>query len=119
MITAVHTLVYADDADRARNFFRDVLNWPSVDAGGGWLIFKTGPSEMGVHPTDHALGQHHQISLMCDDIEATVADLRDRGVEITQDVRDDGFGLTAIFVVPGGGDMMIYQPRHPSAYDLA
>ena len=55
---------------------------------------------------------------MCDDIEATVADLRDRGVEITQDVRDDGFGLTAQFVVPGGGEMMIYQPRHPSAYDL-
>ena len=68
MITAVHTLVYADDADRARAFFRDVLQWPDVDAGGGWLIFKTGPSELGVHPTDHGGGQHHQISLMCDDI---------------------------------------------------
>jgi len=118
MITAVHTLVYADDPERARAFFRDVLRWPSVDAGGGWLIFRTGPSELGVHPTDPALGQHHQISLMCDDIEATVLDLRDRGVEVTQDVRDEGFGLTAVFVVPGGGEMLIYQPRHPSAFDL-
>jgi predicted enzyme related to lactoylglutathione lyase len=118
MITAVHTLVYADDADRARAFFRDVLQWPSADAGHGWLIFRTGPSELGVHPTDPATGQHHQISLVCDDIRATVADLRDRGVEFTQDVRDDGFGLTAVFAVPGGGGMMIYEPRHPSAFDL-
>ena len=118
MITAVHTLVYADDADRARAFFRDVLQWPSVDAGHGWLIFRTGPSELGVHPTDPTSGPHHQISLMCDDIRSSLADLRDRGVEITQDVRDDGFGLTAMFEVPGAGEMMIYEPRHPSAFDL-
>ena len=55
---------------------------------------------------------------MCDDIQATLADLRERGVEITQDVRDDGWGLTALFVVPGGGEMMIYEPRHPTAFDL-
>ena len=73
MITALHTLVYADDAERARAFFRDVLGWPHVDAGHGWLIFRTGPSEMGVHPTGGDLGPHHEISLMCDDIEATVA----------------------------------------------
>ncbi len=119
MITAIHTLVYADDPDKAREFFRDVLRWPSVDAGHGWLIFRTGPSEMGVHPADPAHGEHHQISLMCEDITATVADLRARGVEITQDVRDDGFGMTATFVVPGGGQMMVYEPRHPSAFDLA
>jgi predicted enzyme related to lactoylglutathione lyase len=117
MITAVHTLVYADDAERARTFFRDVLGWPAVDAGQGWLIFATGPSELGVHPTDPSVGQHHAISLMCDDIEATVADLRQRGVEFTRDVRDDGFGLTAMFVVPGGGEMMLYEPRHPTAFD--
>lgn len=119
MITAVHTLVYAEDAERARTFFRDVLQWPGVDAGGGWLIFKTGPSELGVHPSDHGGGQHHQISLMCDDITSTVDDLRQRGVEFSQDVRDDGFGMTAMFVVPGAGEMMLYEPRHPSAYDLA
>jgi predicted enzyme related to lactoylglutathione lyase len=117
MITAVHTLVYADDAERARAFFRDVFDWPHVDAGGGWLIFRTGPSELGVHPTEGG-GQHHLISLMCDDLGETVADLRAKGVEFTQDVHDDGFGLTAVFVVPGGGEMMLYQPAHPTAFDL-
>ena len=118
MITAVHTLVYADDAERARDFFRDVLGWPNVDAGGGWLIFRTGASELGVHPTDHGGG-------------VAPPDLPDvrrhrghrgraarQGREFTQDVRDDGFGLTAIFVVPGGGEMMLYEPRHPTAYDM-
>jgi predicted enzyme related to lactoylglutathione lyase len=119
MITAVHTLVYADDPEQARAFFRDVLGWPHVDAGGGWLIFRTGASELGVHPTDHGSGQHHQISLMCDDIEATVAELRAKGVEFTRDIRDDGFGLTIDFLVPGAGDMQLYQPRHPVAFDLA
>jgi predicted enzyme related to lactoylglutathione lyase len=118
MITAVHTLVYADDPEQARAFFRDVLGWPHVDAGGGWLIFRTGASELGVHPTDHGSGQHHQISLMCDDIETTVADLRAKGVEFTRDIRDDGFGLTIDFLVPGAGDMQLYQPRHPVAFDL-
>ena len=72
MITAVHTLVYADDAEAARAFFRDVVGLPHVDSHGGWLIFQTGPSELGVHPTkgDHGGGtwstsQHHEISLMC------------------------------------------------------
>ena len=119
MITAVHTLVYADDAERARAFFRDVLGWPHVDAGGGWLIFRTGRSELGVHPTGGDLGQHHAISLMCDDIGATVAELRDKGVEFTRDVRDDGFGLTAMFTVPGAGEMQLYEPRHPTAFDQA
>jgi len=118
MITAVHTLVYADDPDRARAFFRDVLGWPHVDAHGGWLIFGTGPSELGVHPIEGGGHQHHQISLMCDDIRATVADLEAKGVEFTQDVRDDGFGLTTIFLVPGGGEMMLYEPRHPVAHRL-
>ena len=119
MITAVHTLVYADDPEQARAFFRDALGWPHVDAGGGWLIFKTGPSELGVHPTDPGGHAHHQISLMCDDITATLADLKAKGAEVTQDVRNDGFGLTAVIEVPGGaGGMMLYQPRHPPAFDL-
>jgi catechol 2,3-dioxygenase-like lactoylglutathione lyase family enzyme len=124
MITAVHTLVYADDADAARAFFRDVLGWPHVDAGGGWLIFRTGPSELGVHPTAETVGDetwstspHHEISLMCDDIEQTVAELRGKGAEFTRDIRDDGFGLTISLKVPGAGEMMLYQPRHPPAYD--
>lgn len=119
MITAVHTLVYAEDADAARAFFRDVLGWPHVDAGGGWLIFRTGPSELGVHPAETARDSGHQaITLMCDDLEATVADLRGKGVEFTRDIRDDGFGLTIDFVVPGAGEMMLYEPRHEAAYEL-
>jgi predicted enzyme related to lactoylglutathione lyase len=119
MITAVHTLVYAEDADAARAFFRDVLGWPHVDAGGGWLIFKTGPSELGVHPT--AGGEpHHAISLMCDDIEATLEELRAKGAVVTEEIVDAGFGRTAMIEIPGGaGDLQIYQPRHPSAFDLA
>jgi catechol 2,3-dioxygenase-like lactoylglutathione lyase family enzyme len=119
MITAIHTLVYADDADAARDFFRDVLGWPNVDAGHGWLIFGTGASELGVHPTEGmGIGPHHQVALICDDIEATVADLRAKGVEFTRGVRDDGFGLTISFNVPGAGEMELYEPRHPTAYGL-
>jgi predicted enzyme related to lactoylglutathione lyase len=125
VINAVHTLVYADDAEAARNFFRDVLDWPHVDAGGGWLIFRTGPSELGVHPTSDSRGgetwsapPHHEISLMCDDLQATVAELRGRGAEFSREIRDDGFGLTTMLTIPGAGEMMLYQPKHPPAYDL-
>lgn len=125
MITAVHTLVYADDAEAARAFFRDVLGWPHVDAGGGWLIFRTGPSELGVHPTSDDRGgthwstdQHHEISLMCDDIEQTVAELEARGVRFSREIRDEGFGLTTVLQVPGAGEMLLYQPHHPPAYRL-
>lgn len=125
MITAVHTLVYADDPDAARAFFRDVLGWPHIDAHGGWLIFRTGPSELGVHPTSNesggeyaTIGQHHEITLMCDDIAATVAELEAKGAEFTRGIRDDGFGLTTALRIPGAGDMLLYQPRHPAAYNL-
>jgi catechol 2,3-dioxygenase-like lactoylglutathione lyase family enzyme len=116
MITAVHTLVYADDPEAARAFFRDVLGWPYVDAHGGWLIFGTGPSELGVHPSDGA--HHHEISLMCDDIEGTIAELSARGARFSGDVEDRGFGRVVMLQVPGAGEMMLYQPRHPEAYGL-
>ena len=123
MITAVHTLVYADDAEQARTFFRDIVGWPYVDAGDGWLIFKTGPSELGVHPTSDendgetwSTGQHHEITLMCDDLEATIGELRVKGAEFSRGIRDDGFGLTTMLKVPGAGDVMLYQPRHPPAH---
>ena len=122
MITAVHTLIYADDADAARAFFRDVLQWPYVDAHGGWLIFRTGPSELGVHPTsggadhDWHVDQHHEISLMCDDIKATMTELKTRGAEFTQEVKEQGFGLTTMLKVPGAGPVMLYEARHPVAH---
>jgi predicted enzyme related to lactoylglutathione lyase len=124
MITAVHTLIYADDPERARAFLRDIIGWPHVDSGGGWLIFRTGAGELGVHPTSGGAGAgwsaeaHHEISLICDDIQATVAELRGRGVQFTREVRDGGFGLTTEFVVPGAGTMLLYQAQHATAYDL-
>ena len=124
MISGFHTLVYSHDAEATRAFFRDVLHWPSVDAGDGWLIFKTAPSELGVHPTSSD-GSHapptvplHQASLMCDDIEATVDELRAQGVTFTSDVIDEGFCLVTHLEVPGAGTMQLYQPRHDVAHSL-
>jgi catechol 2,3-dioxygenase-like lactoylglutathione lyase family enzyme len=112
----MHSLVYADDAEAARAFFRDVLGWPYVDTHGGWLIFRSGPSELGVHPTAGPL--HHELSLVCDDIETTVAELGAKGAEFAGAVSDQGFGLTIMLKIPGAGEMMLYQPRHPPAYSL-
>ena len=125
MITALHALLYADDPEAARAFFRDVLGWPNVEDEPGWLIFKAGPSELGVHPTSGGgddqqwtVAVHHEVSFMCDDIEATVADLTARGAEFASGVQDQGFGLTASLKVPGAGEIMLYQPRHRVAHDL-
>ena len=118
MINGVHTILYSDDAPVTRAFLRDVLGWSSIDGGEGWLIFETPPTEMGVHPTRGDGGEvwattpHHDISLLCDDIEATVADLRAKGVEFTSEIRDMGYGLVTTFLVPAAGQMHIYQPRY-------
>jgi len=117
MITGLHTLVYADDTEAARAFFRDVLGWPHVDAHEGWLIFRTGPSELGVHPAGGG-ELHHEISLMCDDIEQTVADLTAQGAQFAGGIEDQGFGRAIALVVPGAGTMLLYEPRHPTAFDL-
>jgi catechol 2,3-dioxygenase-like lactoylglutathione lyase family enzyme len=123
VITAVHTLIYSDDAEATRAFLRDVLGLPFVDAHDGWLIFGTGPSELGVHPAGPPPSGdrppvRHEISLMCDDIEATVAQLRARGAEFTREIRQDGYGRTIELAVPGAGQMIVYQPRHPVAHHL-
>lgn len=140
MITAVHTLVYSDDPPATRAFLKDVLRWPFVSEGprggegvvedtGGtdpaeWLIFGTGPGEMGVHPTsweqDGTPGgapTHHEIALMCDDIQATVAELASRGATFDGEPRDMGFGRAVYVHVPGADDMLLYQPQHVTAYD--
>jgi catechol 2,3-dioxygenase-like lactoylglutathione lyase family enzyme len=120
MITAMHALIYCDDAETARAFVRDVLGFPFVDTGGGWLIFRTGPSELGVHPTsegDWSSPQKHELSFICDDLEATVSDLRAKGAEFTREIRDDGFGLTIDLRLPGGPEVMLYEPRYdPPAF---
>ena len=126
MITALHTLVYADDPDAARAFFRDVLELPGADTGGGWLIFKSGPSELGVHPSSWeydgqggSTNQQFDVSLMCDDLPATMADLSAKGAEFSGEVRDQGWGVTIRLKVPGAGEMTLYQPSYdPPATSL-
>lgn len=115
MITGSHVIVYSRDAEADRAFFRDVLKYPHVDAGGGWLIFKLPPAEVAVHPAE---GQpSHELYLMCDDVTATVADLVAHGVACSE-VTDQGWGLLTHLVLPGGGEVGLYEPRHPRATDL-
>jgi catechol 2,3-dioxygenase-like lactoylglutathione lyase family enzyme len=122
MILSTHAIIYADDADKARAFFRDVLEFPHVDAHDGWLIFKLPPAELGLHPAGEpgsaAPSGHHELYLLCDDVEATVADLTAKGVEFSGPIENQGFGLLTRLKVPGAGEIGLYQPRHATAYDL-
>ena len=115
MITGSHVVIYSRDADADRAFFSDVLDYPHVDAGGGWLIFKLPPGEVAVHPTDGV--QSQELYLMCDDINATVEQLAAKGVTCAG-VTDQGWGLLTSIRLPGGGDLGLYEPRHPRATDL-
>lgn len=104
-------MLYSKDADADRAFFRDVLDLPHVDVGHGWLIFRLPPTEFGVHPIDSET--KHELYLMCDDVEATIADLRAKGVACT-DVQEEPWGRLTAITLPGGSDLGIYQPHHPS-----
>ena len=112
MITGIHAIVFSAEADKVRAFFADVLGMSSVDAGGGWLIFALPPAELAVHPASG--DSHHELYLMCDDIHATLAELRAKGVEVAREVSDQGWGLLAAIRLPDGSAFPIYQPRHPS-----
>ena len=107
-------MIYSRDADAARAFFRDTLNLPFADAGHGWLIFALPPAEMGVHPADSAEHEKQELYFMCDDIEATVAELKAKGVEFTKEIADQGWGLVTTMRIPGGSELALYQPRHAS-----
>jgi catechol 2,3-dioxygenase-like lactoylglutathione lyase family enzyme len=109
MITGAHTVLYSPDADALRAFFRDVLDFPSVDAGGGWLIFALPPAELAAHPGD-APGS--ELYLLCDDLEATMADLRSKGVELGP-VSDQRWGRVTTIALPDSGELALYEPRHP------
>jgi catechol 2,3-dioxygenase-like lactoylglutathione lyase family enzyme len=110
MITGAHTIVFSRDAEADRAFFRDILQFGQVDAGGGWLIFALPPAEVAVHPGEPA----YQLYLMCDDIAATTTELQVRGVELTRDVSDEGWGLLTALRLPGGGELGLYEPKHPT-----
>jgi hypothetical protein len=112
VITGVHAIIFTPDAEGVRAFFRDTLGFSSVDAGGGWLIFALPPAELAAHPADEP--PRHELYLMCDDIEGTVAELEAKGVERARDISDAGFGLLTALKLPGGGELALYQPRHAS-----
>jgi catechol 2,3-dioxygenase-like lactoylglutathione lyase family enzyme len=112
LITGVHAIIFTREAEADRAFFRDVLGFRSVDAGGGWLIFALPPAELAAHPTDG--DARHELYLMCEDVRATVEELRGKGVEFTKDISEAGFGLMTAFRLPGGGQVALYEPRHPS-----
>ena len=116
MIAGAHTIIFAEDAEAARAFFRDVLGFASVDAGEGWLIFSLPPGELALHPGPgwgQAAG-HHTLFFMCHDIQHTVEELRRNGVEFLAPVTDQGWGLMTRFKIPGAGEIGLYEPKHPS-----
>ncbi len=109
MITGAHSIIYSTDPEADRAFLRDVLEFPSVDAGDGWLIFALPPSEVAVHPSES--NHVHELFLMCDDVRKLVASLKKRHV-VCEKVRDVRWGLLTYVTLPGGGKLGIYQPRH-------
>jgi catechol 2,3-dioxygenase-like lactoylglutathione lyase family enzyme len=112
VISGVHAIVFTHDAEADRAFFRDVLGFPAVDAGGGWLIFALPPAELAAHPTEG--DARHELYLMCDDVRATVDELHGKGIELAKEISDEGFGLMTALRLPGGGEIALYEPRHPS-----
>jgi hypothetical protein len=105
-------LLYSPEPEKLRAVFRDVFGWKHVDDGDGWLIFELPPAEVGVHPSDG--DTHHQLSLMCDDVHATLAELRARGIEAEAEPVDAGYGITTTLILPGGVRVQLYEPRHAS-----
>jgi predicted enzyme related to lactoylglutathione lyase len=109
MIDGAHAVLFSTEAEAARAFLSDVLGLRSVDAGGGWLIFALPPAEVAVHPGE----PRHELYLMCDDLDATLAELAARGAETTGDVHEEPWGRVTAIRVPGGGELGLYEPRHP------
>ena len=115
MIFGAHVIIYSKDSTADRAFFRDVLGFSSVDAGHGWLIFELPPAEMAVHPAED--GERHELYFMCDDLKAEIVTLGEKGIRVT-DVQEARWGSIAKIRLPGGGDVGLYQPKHPTALAL-
>lgn len=111
MIHSAHVIVYSKDAAADRAFFRDVLGFPFVDAGHGWLIFALPPSEVAVHPSEQ--GNVHELYFMCDDVRAFVSDMKSKKVRCSE-IREERWGSITSLTLPGGGEIGVYQPKHPT-----
>jgi hypothetical protein len=121
-IIGAHALLYTSEPEQLRATLRDVFGWKHVDAGGGWLIFALPPAELGVHPAEgptYESGVRHQLTLMCDDIQRTIRELRSKGIEVKGEPEDEGFGITVMLGLPGGVEVMLYEPRHSVAISTA
>jgi hypothetical protein len=113
MITGAHIIIYSTDAEADREFIRDVLEFPHVDAGEGWLVFALPPAELAVHPAEE--NGSRELFLMCDDLEATLHRLRRKKVRCSVPV-EQNWGTMARITLPSGGGLGLYQPRHPLAH---
>jgi hypothetical protein len=115
-IVGAHMLLYTPEADAVRNVLRDVFEWDYVEDHSGWLIFALPPAEVGVHPSEGST--QHQICLMCDDLDQTMADLRAKGIDFRGGTQEESFGITTTMLFPGGVEFLLYEPRHKSPLDL-
>ena len=117
MITGLHSIIYAQNADKVRAFLRDVLGLKSVDAGHGWLVFAAPAAELAAHPIEPGEKPHHELYLMCDDLKATMKELSDKGVQCSA-VTEARWGSITSIQMTGGGELGLYQPKHPTALNL-
>ncbi len=111
-IVGMHALIYSRRAAETRRLFGEALGWKAVDAGHGWLIFRAPPAELAIHPSEE---DYHELLLMCDDIRATVRELRRKGIAVAGPIRNRSRGLATALRLPGGASLGLYQPRHPVA----
>jgi hypothetical protein len=119
-VIGTHLLIYTPEAEALRAVLRDVLGWEYVEnpsSSPGWLIFKLPPAELGVHPSEGST--KHEISLMCDDLDATRAELRAKGIEFRGEPEERAFGITTTMLLPGGVEVLLYEPKHALAIDLS
>lgn len=117
-VIGTHVLLYTPEPEALRTVLRDVFGWKHVDAGDGWLIFALPPAELAVHPAEgptYEAGVRHQLTLMCDDIQATVHELRAKGIEVKDEPTDEGWGISVMLVLPGEVEVLLYEARHPVA----
>jgi predicted enzyme related to lactoylglutathione lyase len=114
LISGAHVMIFSRDADADRAFCRDMLGLDSVDSGGGWLIFALPPAEAAIHPTEEK--DHHELYLLCEDIEATAQELERTGVPLKRPFAEARWGRVTEITLPGGGRIGLYQPKHPLAH---
>jgi catechol 2,3-dioxygenase-like lactoylglutathione lyase family enzyme len=119
VISGAHVVLYSNDATADRVFLRDVLGFVSVDAGHGWLIFALPPAEVAVHPADAPSGEQnlHELYFLCDDLQSELEGLRQKGVQCSN-VQEERWGSLSRIRLPGGGEIGLYQPKHPTALRL-